>query len=117
MMNYVESEDLYFGKLFILNLTNFHPLLSFKFRYDPNFSRQDRFLLLFLKISLISFLSFILFRNIDIESTSDLALIDASYKKYKYPDISEMKAPIMCMFLLSFLLLPTPKTLCKGLFS
>jgi hypothetical protein len=38
-MNFVDFDDLSMGRLFILYLTNFHPLFTFKFRYDPNISR------------------------------------------------------------------------------
>lgn len=78
-MNYVDQDDLSLAKLLILNLSNFHPLLAFKFRYDPILSRQNRFLLLYLKISIISLISFILFRNVDLEDSSDLVFIKEDF--------------------------------------
>ena len=49
-----------------------------------------------------------MFRNKDLESSSELALLDSDFKKYSYPLISELRLQILCMFIFSFILLPTP---------
>lgn len=59
------ADDLSLPKIFVILLVNFHPLLTFWFRFDPNFSRSDRFVVLLLQVSLTLFASFMLFRNMD----------------------------------------------------
>ena len=53
MMDYVDAEQeggraISKSKLFWLCITNFHHLLQFSHRFDPTFSRLDRFLVYFL---------------------------------------------------------------------
>lgn len=69
-MNYVDSEreagrPISKLKLFLLGITNFHHILQFLHRFDPTFSRSDRFLIYFLQLSIVTFASFIMFRNLD----------------------------------------------------
>ena len=59
------ADDLSLPTIFVIILANFHPLLTFWYRFDPNFSRSDRFLVLLLQVSLTLFASFMLFRNMD----------------------------------------------------
>ena len=69
-MNYVDAQNeagkpISKVKLFLLALVNFHHVLQFLYRFDPTFSRTDRFLVYFLQLSLVTFASFVLFRNLD----------------------------------------------------
>jgi len=59
------ADDLSLSKIFVILLANFHPLLTFWYRFDPNLSRSDRFVVLLLQVSLTLFASFMLFRNMD----------------------------------------------------
>jgi hypothetical protein len=72
--------------------------MTFKYRFDPSMARQDRFLLLFAKISIINFGSFWFFRNLDIE-------VDGLYT---FP-WDQIMIPIVCVIAFSFLLLPVPR--------
>jgi len=59
------ADDMSLSKIFVILLANFHPLLTFWYRFDPNLSRSDRFIILLLQVSLTLFASFMLFRNMD----------------------------------------------------
>jgi hypothetical protein len=100
-MNFTHG-DLTFGTLFVIFLTQFHPFLSFKYRFDPTISRQDRFLMLFAKITFITFTSFQLFRKLDVEE-------DGVYVFPKY----KVVGPIVCMILFSVVVLPLPYCVSK----
>jgi len=70
MMNYVDADQedgrsISRSRLFWLSITNFHHLLQFSHRFDPTFSRLDRFLVYFLQLSMVTFGSFVLLRDID----------------------------------------------------
>jgi hypothetical protein len=95
-MNFAHTEITY-GTLFVIYLTQFHPFFSFQYRFDPNVSRQDRFLQVFTKISVITFGSFWFFRGIDKEINGE----------YKFPR-EEFLKPAMYMILFSILVLPFP---------
>lgn len=75
MMDYVDAEreggqPISKSKLFWLSLTNFHHLLQFSHRFDPTFSRLDRFLVYFLQLSIVTFFSFLMLRNLDKADTT-----------------------------------------------
>lgn len=87
-------------------MAHFHPLLTFKFRFDPNLSRQDRFLVLFLQISLTLFASFMLFRDLDkpVDSLSQSGVTAGI-------PLQSLISPLICVFAFSFFLLgPLPTT-------
>lgn len=96
------ADDLSLPKIFVIILANFHPLLTFWYRFDPNFSRSDRFLVLLLQVALTLFASFMLFRNIDKP--------DPSGKELDIPS-NEYLAFFLCFFGFAFLTispLPSP---------
>ena len=52
-------------RLFWLSVANFHPIISNMFRFDPALPRQDRFLLFFLQLSILTFVCFMSLRGYD----------------------------------------------------
>ena len=96
------ADDLSISKIFVISLANFHPLLTFWYRFDPNISRTDRFVILYLQVSLTLFASFMLFRNLDKPDSTGAELIISTGQYVAY---------FLCLVGFSFFTispLPTP---------
>jgi hypothetical protein len=64
LMNFA-NEPLTVSKMFSIFVTQFHPLLHLVYRFDPSLNRHDRFVVYYLQVTIVAFLSFLLCRNVD----------------------------------------------------
>lgn len=59
------SEEITSFKFFIILTSQFHPVFTMKYRFDPCITRSDRFLFSYMQLTLLCILSFLIFRETD----------------------------------------------------
>lgn len=101
-------------RLFWLSVANFHPIISNAFRFDPSLPRQDRFLLFFLQLSVLTFVCFMSLRGYDrsdpLQNQVNLVLnYEASLAaRQNQRSPYQILLPIGLTLLFAVLLLPLP---------